>query len=113
MHDQSAVAHIRQDADSALSTGTWTLVSGTYDGSSQRNGLSLYKDGLAVASTPASSGTYVAMENLTAPVGVAQQAAGGFFDGSIAVAVVTAKELTAEEQWQIKVLVNWFYGLSL
>jgi hypothetical protein len=36
-----------------------------------------------------------------------------FYNGEMAFALITAKELNADEQWAIKNLVNAFYNLAL
>ena len=97
---------------------TWTLVSSTYDGSGVSNGIKLYQNAAQVDDGDSKSGTYTAMEPLgsTGKVGFYNNGSGVdtyFFNGSIGFVLVTAKELTAAEQWQIKILVNGFYGLSL
>lgn len=112
--DESASATIgRQDA-TALSS-TIALISGTYDGAGLASGISIYLNGLATDDTDVVANSYVAMEAGASTVQIAHHYATPalFWDGKIAFALVTGKELTADEQWAIKTLVNGYYSLSL
>lgn len=66
--DESENAEIFTDTDSALSTGVWHFVVATYSGvggASANDGMTIYVDGSAVATTNGDNGnTYVAMEAL-------------------------------------------------
>ena len=68
--NNSASAFEKAYYNSALSTGQWYHLCGTYDGragASANAGISLYLNGSAVTTTLSDSGTYVAMENLGSP----------------------------------------------
>ena len=117
LYDESANTFIGREDQTAPTTGTWTLLSGTYDGAGLASGVKIYKDAAKVDDADVASGTYVGMENLAAVVSIAHDKGGGsvgqFYNGLSAFFLVTAKELNADEQWAIKTLVNWYYNLSL
>lgn len=77
MRDESASANIQADSSGAMSTGTWMLLGGSYDGSGAYSGISLYVDGSAISTSDSSIGSYTAMENLGDPLHV-----GSFSGGS-------------------------------
>ncbi len=111
--DESASATIgRQDA-TALSGNA--LISGTYDGAGLASGVAVYLDGVAADDTDVVANTYVAMEAgaSTVQIGHHYTTAALFWDGTISFILICAKELSADEQWRIKELVNWYFGLSL
>ena len=69
-YDETGAGNIQQSTDDNLITGviqTWVC---TYDGSSVAAGLKIYGDGLAVASTPGTSGSYTQMRNTASSVQV-------------------------------------------
>lgn len=115
--DESAAATLARYYNTPISTGTWALLGASYDGSRAVTGISLYKDGLGVASLVNSSGSYVALENTASLVrlGFHQGAAAGaaFFNGKMAMVALTAKHVTADEMWATKTLANSYFGLSL
>ena len=116
LHNESAGANAgRQGA--IVPTATWTLSAATYDGSGAVGGIRIFKNGARDDTADNSGGTFTAMEDTGSLVRVAfnQGAAAGanFFDGSMALAAITAKELSVGELWAIKELVNGYFGLSL
>lgn len=118
VYDASQSARLRPAAAASFTTNTWTLFSGTYDGAGAYPGVKLWQDAaLLTGYTDISAGTYIAMENTSEPVTLGSIDNNGspihFVDGSLAFVLITAKELTADEQWQTKTLVNEFYNLSL
>lgn len=112
--DASESSFIGKTSPNAAS-GAWKLVSGTYDGTGLASGFDIYEDGLVVAATENSSGTYTAMEAKSSTLQIAHRYATPqeYFDGKIAFILITGKALNADEQWAIKELVNSFYDLSL
>ncbi len=117
LYDESAGAQIgRQDA-TALATGAWALVIGTYDGAGSSTGLSIAVDGARLDDTDRNSGTYTAMEDSatkpTVAFHVGASADEEFFDGKLALVAITAKALTIHEMWAVKELVNGYFGLNL
>ena len=114
LYDESAGTNIKITADAALTEGTDTLIAVTYDGSQTAEGMAAFKDGVRVAVTEATSGTYAGMENGTSDVGVGMYTGpNALWNGSIALAGATGKALTAEEHWLLKEAVNSYYDLSL
>lgn len=117
LHDKSVPATIARYRDSALSTSTWYLVGGTYDGGSLVGGIKVYVDGVQVDDTDGSTGgSYVAMENTasgfsigamldTSPAGMS------FLNGRIACVCVCAKELSASEMWMLNKIIKGHFGV--
>ncbi len=112
--DESATATIRIRYATIIGTD-WVLLSCTSDGSRSSAGLNIYTDGVRRAVTVEDAGSYIAMENTAALVhiGAHYTTKAGFFNGKIALAAVCAKELSAEDNWAIKALVNAYFQLSL
>jgi hypothetical protein len=116
LYDQSAGANIKNRDATALAEGSWVFLACTYDGSADPNGIRVYVDGVSLADTPASSGTYTAMENLTGTGTLGHYDASGMaapMDGAMALVAVVAQQLIADDMWAIKELMNTFYDLSL
>lgn len=120
IYDESANAFIGRQDQTALTVSTWTLLGGTYDGSEANTGISIFVDAALLDDADSSSGTFVAMEDTTTKVAIAHSlsalstpVAELFWGGDIALVAMTAKELTIDEMWQIKELVNGFFDLSL
>ena len=118
--DQSVGTSPHRDTDAAITQGAWALFGVTYDqsagsGATAANGITHYANGLPVASTATNSGTYVAMENLAAQVEIGSDTthSANFFQGSLALIVIVAGALTAQQHWAVKRLVNAYFGLSL
>ena len=114
MTDESASATLAGRDAAAMGTD-WVLLGGTYDGTGAASGLRIYKDAANRTLTDDSSGSYTAMENTAAlvHVGARYTTKERFLDGSLALAIVTAKELSQDEMWAVKELVNSYFGLSL
>jgi len=85
--DESAGVSINLLADAVTTPDVWHLVVVTYDaagGSSAADGATFYTDGAAIASTATNNGSYVAMENKTAPPTIGSHNGGhNFFEGGI------------------------------
>ncbi len=78
--DDSAGLTVNRASDSAIAQGSWVFVTATYDGTggtTAMNGVTLYMNGAAVASTATNNGSYGAMENGTSVVAI-----GGISTGS-------------------------------
>ncbi|MDP2662623.1 MAG: LamG-like jellyroll fold domain-containing protein [Dehalococcoidia bacterium] len=114
LNDADESNTIRGTFATALGTD-WILLSGTYDGSADSSGITLYKDGLGVLTARTGGGTYVAMENTAALVhlGARYTTKEFFFDGSMAFVALVARQVNADEQWAIAKLCESYYGLSL
>jgi hypothetical protein len=117
IYDESENVQCYRATDSALSVG-WHFVVATYDssgGATAGNGITIYVDGVAVASTAVNNASYVAMENSTSlpQIGVMTNSAGvdGFtFDGAMGRLFVTAEELSAADVWKIYEKTRSFYN---
>lgn len=94
----NVLCNCETDADIAVG---WHFLCATYDGrggATAANGITLYVDGMAVASTPTNSGSYVAMENLAQAVGIGADNAGGTnFQREIGLRGVCAVELSSDQ----------------
>lgn len=114
LRDESSSGEIVREDQTAIGTD-WVLAGATYDGSGTHPGIGIWVDAVKTDDASQSSGDYTAMEAGASTVQIAHRftTPAIFFDGSLAFVLVTAKELTADEQWQIKTLVNEFYNLSL
>ena len=105
LRDESASVEVERVADVAISQDVWHFVVATYDGTggpSAMDNARMYEDGVAVASTAANNGSYVAMENKTAVVSIGvYDGSTSFFSGKMAGGplgpLFTQKELTADE----------------
>lgn len=69
--DESTDGSIGRHYSTSLTSdiNEWHCYIATYDGSSTEAGIKIYRDGVRVDNTSISSGSYTAMENLTAEVG--------------------------------------------
>ena len=107
--DESAGITVDRVSDSPVNQGVWAFLVATYDGTggaSAMDGVVLYQDGVAIASTANNSAGYVAMENSTASTGLGHSVgtAGNewfFFEGKMAGGplgpLFVRRELTALE----------------
>lgn len=100
LSDASQNVTVSRAVDTGLSVG-WHFVAYTYDGgggATAANGITMYVDGVSVASTATNNANYVAMENLAQYVGVGADNAGGtLFANELAAILVDAAEWTAGE----------------
>ena len=88
------------------------------DGSGAVTGINIYKDAALVDDNNAgTTGTYVGMENTATKVQLefhtGASAAEEFWNGRLALVAIVAKELSADEEWQLNKLVYGFYDLTL
>ena len=79
LYDDSTGAHIQTQVDALLTTGSWNHYVFTYDGSSDKSGLKIYVNASLVAQTTNNSGSYTAMENITAELRVASSEQNSFY----------------------------------
>ena len=99
-----------------MSTSTWYFLVGTYAGNEAEGGIKIYLDGTQVDDSSASTGSYVAMEDTAAGVGIGcmfdtYPAGMAFFNGKMGAVGVCAKELSASEVWQLSALVRGHFGV--
>lgn len=117
--DASAAVAASRSSDAAITQGSWGLLGATYTaatgGATAGNDITLYQNGVAVASTAANNASYVALEDTAAAVelGTTATHTSNFFSGSLALVIVCQKNLTASDHWAIKRLVNAYFGLAL
>lgn len=104
--------------DAALPLGTWTFFVGVYNGTNSpfADGVTLYVNGLAVASTAFVSGVYTAMANQAQDVyiGKIDTVAGGEsnlpFYGQMGVIFITREALTTTQVYRLFNATRGFYG---
>ncbi len=118
LHDNSVVVTSAVNITNALSNGWHTFVA-TYSGvggATAGNGVSFYIDGVEVAVTVINSGSYVAMENLTASVFIgARTSSSGtpeqFIKYDMAHIGLDAVEWSAEDVWKHELICRGLYNL--
>lgn len=105
LYDESADTYIGRQYTTSIGTGTWKVLVVTYDGSGISAGCKIYVDGAQVDNADYASGTYVAMEAVSAYLMVGAKKNGGsyseYYDGKMTWIGVTGKELDADEVWSI------------
>jgi len=89
LYDESANEDAYQTSDSAITMGSLRQFVATYDGrgsAAAADGITLYEDGVSIASTPSGLGSYVGMEDLAGVVSLGQNIGGTerFFLGEMA-----------------------------
>ena len=86
--DESAGVEAARQSDAALTVGEWAHIVVTYDGAggaTAADTIIIYKNGAVFVSTATNNGSYVAMENLAHPVGLASYSSSGEeYDGKMA-----------------------------
>jgi hypothetical protein len=113
--DASASGIIGRSHDTGIGTSA-VFIAATYNGSRAVGGINLYKDAALVDDgVGGTTGSYTAMEDTASLVrlGTRYTANEGFYNGKMALAAVVAKELSSDELWAIKELINAFYDLTL
>lgn len=113
--DASASGIIGRSHDTDIGTSD-VLIVATYDGTRAVTGINIYKNGALVDDgTGGTTGTYTAMEDTASLVriGMRYSTPARFYNGKMALAAVVGKELSIDEVWTIKELINSYYGLSL
>ena len=117
LYDESADTQPLRTSDAAITMGATHLFTSTYDGTggaTAANGVLLYSDASAIASTATNNAGYVAMENTAAIASVGSLAAAvAGTDGTILMTLLCSVALSATQLTQIKTAVNEFFGLAL
>jgi len=114
--DNSAGSYIGRRSDGPPTGDTWQVLEASYDGSATNAGCALYIGTTRVDTTNSSTGTYVAMENLSLPAGNFFVAADGLpctFRGRNAVTLLLAGQLTPTQRARLNVLLLGFAGSSI
>lgn len=106
--DNSVPAQAFRQTDAAITQGSWVTLAATYSaatgGATAANDMTMYQNGVSVASTATNSGTYVAEESLTSAVllgAIVPSAPSSFFSGSMAAVLLVAGALTADQNLQL------------
>lgn len=97
--DAAGANSIRVDSAAALTSveNTWIHIGCTYDGSSTKEGITLYLNGVLFASIPTSGGTYTTLFDSSNPMIVGGWIGSNFSNGYFDETVVINKELTEVE----------------
>ncbi len=100
--DASAAVAVLRASNSAITEGAIQHFAATYSGlggATAMNGVLLYVNGAAVASTATNNASYVAMENHTALLGVGRDSPGGarLMNGQLALTWLSGVQLAAAE----------------
>jgi len=77
--------------------GQWIYLVGTYDGSSNVNGIKIYLNGIRVDDLDVITGTYTAMQNTTSVLGLGVLAGSNYAEGKIANTQIYNRALSAKE----------------
>ena len=117
MDDASVPQFIRRRSNAAINVGALHLFGVSYDGgggATAMNGVTLYEDAAAIASTATNSANYVAMENKSHYLDLgAEDTRAGLMNGSMGFVALYAVALSAARHLQVKAAANKFYGTSL
>ena len=62
-YDEIGSVNIGKSTDAGIANNAWSLIGGTYDGSSSANGVTIYVNNTVPAQTNVINGVYVAMHN--------------------------------------------------
>lgn len=98
--------------------GSWAVLAATYNGvggALAAEGMTLYKNGASIASTPADGVGYVAMEPLAAPLDIGAAIAGtaNFFSGSLACLLAIPVNSSAATLLSLKTRLSTHFRLGL
>jgi hypothetical protein len=77
--------------------GQWIYLVGTYDGSSNVNGIKIYLNGIRVDDLDVITGTYTAMQNTTSNLGLGVLGGSNYANGKIASTHIYNRALSASE----------------
>lgn len=120
LQDESAAASpTARTLANGILTGVWTLCGFTYTaatgGATAANDMYVYVNGVDRTGNRVNAASYVAMENLTSEsyIGTRNAHLSNFFPGSLILAAVTQKALTAAEHRQVHALCRRFTGQPL
>ena len=116
--DESVPARIGQTSVDTLTEDEWAMYAATYDGGTASSGVNLYKNGVLINSDADETGTLVSGENLATVTSIGDyEGTGGtnvdFFDGSMAMVMVVAAELSAAQLFEAKTLCNSYLNLGM
>ena len=116
LRDVSAAVSCSRYINTAVPTGTTHQYGFSYDGgggATAANGITLYQDAVAPATTVTNNAAYVAMENATAAPAIGAQSTIRYFDGSMGLVAVWAANLSAAQHLAVKVATNRYFGTAL
>ena len=100
-YDESAGAYIGRTKASIVGASAWQTIIATYSGSAASSGIKLYRNGVQVDDTNSANGSYTAMEDTAAVVGMHRIATSGAaeekFSGKLAASGYIKAEMTAAQ----------------
>ena len=113
LYDKSSGGTPIRSSDAAITMGSPVVLSATYTaatgGATAADDITLYQNGLAIASTATNSGAYVAMED-TAALGCigAQGTVQNYMSGTEALVAICQKSMTAQDHWNVYQLAKYY-----
>lgn len=117
--DESANVGCSRIINTALSVGihSYAITYNGVGGANAADGITIYIDGLEVASTATNNGAYVAMENLTVPVWIgANEGTGGtpaaFMTGDFGLQGMDGVEMSAEDAYNFDLIARAYYSVD-
>lgn len=117
--DESAGAQVGRAYGTALSTGSWLMLTMTYDGTRANSGFKIYSADSQIDNADNSANSYTAMEDTAATVLIGARtgtdgAGSNFFQGSMAtIFIARGKVLSIDELTTLKHFINSYHDLSL
>jgi len=112
-YDHTATDYILATATDAITSdeNTWHCYTATYNGSGLASGFNLYRDGIDLANTGATGGSYTAMHNtpVDATIGafLVDSPAVTYANGSIDMPMIWSVELSSNEVFRLFRNTNW------
>ncbi len=115
LYDNDSGVFIGQIANAALAADTYQVAIATYDGSKSASGVILYQNGLPVAITSDTSGSYTAMHNTAASLRIgnykATAAEAGYWYGYLGMPMIVGRALTPDEVWTLTQILRGAFGI--
>jgi hypothetical protein len=112
LFDESASAAFMYRRTAVFTVDEWALAMTTYSGTAI-GGMNVFKNAVRDNDSQDVETTYIAMENLSAPLHIGKWVNTSEYDGSKALEMLIAGELDQEQLEAIVRLCNWYYDLSL
>lgn len=117
VYDLSVNKFAHRLSDAVITQGSPMLFGATYSaatgGATAGNDMTLYANGVVIASTATNDAGYVAMEPLGANVEIGTETNHtlSFLPGSVALALIAQKNMTASDHWAAWKLCKGYFGL--
>jgi len=112
--DNSTGGYIGRSCSATVDVNAWQVIGFEYDGSATNAGNTVYKNAVQIDNANTSSGSYVAMENLTAKAGPFYTTTAGAKIGQLArngVTILFTGVLTAAQRRRLQTILMGFAGV--